>query len=95
MKIGVNGNCWDMNTMPGLTLDMIIGEAVNVMIGIRANGNCKDMSTLRPSLRLVKSPIPLETGEEAKGRRYQLQIYQLMAGLASQESWTIPQGGNG
>ena len=71
MEIRAKGNYWGMSTTPGLTLDMIMGEAVNVMIGIRAKGNCRDMSTLRPSLRLVKSPMPLETGEGAKGSRYQ------------------------
>ena len=45
-------------------MDMIIGEAVNVMIGIRANGSCKDMSTFSPSLRDVKSSIPLKTGNK-------------------------------
>ena len=38
-----------------------MGEAVKVMMGMRAKGNCKDMRTLSPSLSDVKSSMPLNT----------------------------------
>jgi hypothetical protein len=42
---------------------MRIGDAVKVMIGMRAKGSCSDIKTLRRSLRLVMSSIPLNTGK--------------------------------
>ena len=43
------------------TFVMTIGEAVNVMIGIKAKGSWRDISTFKPSLSEVKSSIPLKT----------------------------------
>ena len=54
------------------TLVIIMGEAVKVIMGIRAKGSCKDMRTLSPSLRDVKSSMPLNTGWVSENTVYQV-----------------------